>query len=116
MIGVGLVAFITILAASTTASINAAIDRGFAGDIVIDSGGGLSGGVSPALAQRHDGLPQVGRGQMRRGLAEVSATREMPAVDPATVFKIIEVGHPRVDRRPRRHRHRRLQGRRQGKH
>ena len=40
MIGVGLVSFITILAASTTASVNSTIDRSFAGDIVIDSGGG----------------------------------------------------------------------------
>ena len=35
MIGVGLVGFITILASSSTASVNSAIDRSFAGDIVI---------------------------------------------------------------------------------
>jgi putative ABC transport system permease protein len=39
MIGVGLVGFITILASSSTTSVNSAIDRGFHGDIVIDSGG-----------------------------------------------------------------------------
>ena len=50
MIGVGVVAFISVLTSSTTASINSTIDRSFAGDIVIDSGGGLSGGVDPALA------------------------------------------------------------------
>jgi putative ABC transport system permease protein len=47
MIGVGLVSFITILAASTTASVNSTIDRSFAGDIVIDSGAGLSGASAP---------------------------------------------------------------------
>ncbi len=52
MIGVGLVGFITILASSTTASVNSTIDRSFAGDIVIDSGAGLTGGIDPALAQR----------------------------------------------------------------
>ena len=50
MIGVGLVGFFTILASSSTASVNSAIDRSFAGDIVINSGGGLMGGVDPALA------------------------------------------------------------------
>ena len=50
MIGVGLVGFITILASSTTASVNSAIDHSFAGDIVIDSGAGMTGGIDPALA------------------------------------------------------------------
>ncbi len=52
MIGVGLVGFITILASSTTATVNSTIDRSFAGDIVIDSGAGLSGAIDPALAPR----------------------------------------------------------------
>ena len=48
MIGVGLIAFITILASSIKASINSSIDRTFAGDFVIDSGAGATGGVDPA--------------------------------------------------------------------
>ena len=59
MIGVGLVGFITIFASSTTASINASIDRSFAGDFVINSGAGTTGGVDPALAQKLNALPQV---------------------------------------------------------
>ena len=52
MIGVGLIAFISIFASSAKASINATIDRTFAGDFVINSGAGQSGGgVDPALAQ-----------------------------------------------------------------
>src|SRR5215469_3497635 len=58
MIGVGLVAFITILASSTTASNNATIDRTFTGDFVIDSGMG-GGGVDPALPAKLATLPQV---------------------------------------------------------
>ena len=50
MIGVGLVAFITIFASSTTASINATIDRSFTGDFVDRLRRRLRGGVDPGLA------------------------------------------------------------------
>ncbi|MGH9280051.1 MAG: ABC transporter permease, partial [Acidimicrobiales bacterium] len=59
MIGVGLVGFITILAASTKESINAAIDRAFTGDFVIDSGSGFVGGLDPSLAAQLNTLPEV---------------------------------------------------------
>ena len=90
MIGVGLVSFITILAASTTASVNSTIDRSFAGDIVIDSGAGLSGGVSPALAQQLNKLPQVSAATgIGIGAAEIFGKAEqISAVDPATAGKI----------------------------
>jgi putative ABC transport system permease protein len=94
MIGVGLVGFITILASSTTASINSTIDRSFAGDIVIDSGAGLSGGIDPALAQRLAQLPQVSAvAGVRGGLAEIfGAPEQIAAVDPQTIGKIFHVG------------------------
>ena len=69
MIGAGLVGFITIFASSTTASINASIDRSFAGDFVINSGAGTTGGVDPTLAQKLNALPQV-----------AAATGETPAL------------------------------------
>ena len=59
MIRVGLVGFFTIFVSSTKASINDAIDKGFTGDIVLDSGRGLTGGVDPGLAQRVAALPEV---------------------------------------------------------
>jgi len=59
MIGVGLVGFITIFVASTKESVYQAIDRGFTGDLVVDSGGGVAGGVDPSLAKRIAALPQV---------------------------------------------------------
>lgn len=94
MIGVGLVGFITILASSTTASINSTIDRSFAGDIVIDSGAGLTGGIDPALAQRLATLPQVSAvAGVRGGLAEIFGKPEqIAAVDPSTIGKIFHVG------------------------
>jgi putative ABC transport system permease protein len=94
MIGVGLVGFITVLASSTTASVNKTIDHSFAGDIVIDSGAGLTGGIDPALAQRLAALPQVSTvAGVRGGLAEIlGAPEQIAAVDPPTIGKIFHVG------------------------
>src|SRR5215467_12550318 len=94
MIGVGLVGFITILASSTTASVNSTIDRSFAGDIVIDSGAGLTGGIDPALASRLAKLPQVSTvAGVRGGLAEIfGAPEQIAAGDPQTIGKIFHVG------------------------
>jgi putative ABC transport system permease protein len=94
MIGAGLVGFITILASSTTASVNSTIDRSFAGDIVIDSGAGLTGGIDPALAPRLAKLPQVATvAGVRGGLAEIfGAPEQVAAVDPQTIGKIFHVG------------------------
>jgi putative ABC transport system permease protein len=93
MIGVGLVGFITILASSSTASVNAAIDRSFAGDIVIDSGGGLMGGVDPALARQLDTLPQVQAATgVAIGIAQVNGkVEQISAVDPVGSSQIFDV-------------------------
>ena len=93
MIGVGLVAFITILASSTTASVNATIDHSFSGDIVVNSGGGMMGGVDPALAGQLNKLPQVSAATgIGVGLAEILGKPEqLAAVDPAKAGKIFDV-------------------------
>jgi putative ABC transport system permease protein len=93
MIGVGLVGFITILASSTTASVNSTIDHTFAGDIVIDSGGGLMGGVDPALAQRLDKLPQVSAATgVAMGAAQINGkVEQVAAVDPRAAGQIFDV-------------------------
>ena len=113
MIGVGLVGFITILAASSTASVNSAIDRGFAGDIVIDSGGGLMGGVDPALALQLGKLPQVQAATgLAIGFAEVNGkVEQLSGVDPVAGSKIFDVSPSRVRSPGSAGRHRRLQGR-----
>ena len=93
MIGVGLVGFITIFVASTKASINDAIDKGFTGDIVLDSGGGLMGGVDPGLAQRIAALPEVAAASgLRQGLAQVDGKAVIvQAGDPNSIFDIMKI-------------------------
>ena len=93
MIGVGLVGFITILASSSTASVNSAIDRGFAGDIVVDSGGGLMGGVDPGLARKLGELPQVQAATgLAIGIAQVNGkVEQVSGVDPMAASKIFDV-------------------------
>ncbi|MFH7439424.1 hypothetical protein RA269_28660, partial [Pseudomonas syringae pv. tagetis] len=60
MIGVGLVAFITVFAASTKTSLAGSIRRNYRGDYVVDSGDytGTSG-MSPALAAELRQSPTV---------------------------------------------------------
>ena len=62
MIGVALVGFITIFAASTKESINVQVDRAFKADYVISTGSGFGGfgGFSPQLGDDVAKLPQVG--------------------------------------------------------
>jgi putative ABC transport system permease protein len=71
MIGVGLVSFITIFAASTKASFSNTVDEAFTGDFIATSGGGMAG-VSPEFTDRVNDLPEVETaGGVRAGLAEI---------------------------------------------
>jgi putative ABC transport system permease protein len=93
MIGVGLVGFITIFVASTKASINTAIDHSFVGDVVVDSGGGMMGGVDPGLARRVATLPQVaGATGLRAGVAQIDGKAVLvQAADPASMANTIKL-------------------------
>src|SRR5215472_12040039 len=94
MIGVGLIAFISIFASSAKASINATIDRSFAGDFVINSGAGASGGgVAPALAQRLNTLPQVAAatGERTGSMMIFGQPTMIAAVDPRSAGQIFNV-------------------------
>jgi putative ABC transport system permease protein len=97
MIGVALVGFITIFVASSKASVNSVIDRAFTGDLVVDSGAGqgqgLDGGIDPELALKLNSLPQIADASgIRVGAAQVDGkVVQMPAVDPATAFQIMDV-------------------------
>ena len=93
MIGVGLVAFITILASSTTASLDATVDQTFTGDFVINSGAGVAGGVSPALAQKLSALPQVAAatGESIGDMVIFGKVQTIAAVDPGTAGQIFNV-------------------------
>jgi putative ABC transport system permease protein len=84
---------ITILASSTTASITASIDRSFAGDFVINSGAGTTGGVDPALAQKLNALPQVAAatGESTGAAVILGKVEQITAVDPGTAGQIFNV-------------------------
>jgi putative ABC transport system permease protein len=94
MIGVGLIGFISIFASSAKASINATVDRSFAGDFVINSGAGSSGGgVDPALARRLNALPQVAAatGERFGSMVILGQPYMIAAVDPRTAGQIFNV-------------------------
>jgi putative ABC transport system permease protein len=93
MIGVGLVGFITIFVASSKASVNSGVDRAFTGDIVLDPGSGVLGGVNPGLAQSLSTVPEVAAATgIRQGIAQVNGKSILlQAVDPNTAFAIIKV-------------------------
>ena len=93
MIGVGLVGFITIFVSSSKASIDAVIDRNFTGDLVLDSGAGINGGIDPGMTAQLNTLPQVAAATgLRVGAAEVDgAVTQIVGVDPATAFQLVDV-------------------------
>jgi putative ABC transport system permease protein len=93
MIGVGLVAFITIFAASTKASFSKTIDDAFTGDFVITSPAGFgAGGLDPGLAKKLNEIPEVDKaGAIRVGLAEIDgSSKDLLGVSPET-FDLVDV-------------------------
>jgi putative ABC transport system permease protein len=93
MIGVGLVGFITIFAASAKTSINESIDKAFLGDFVVDSGTFGFGGLSPELEASLKTLPEVRAATgFRVGQAKINgATKFVGGVDPAAFGSIIDL-------------------------
>ena len=93
MIGVGLVTFITILAASTKTSIDAAIDRGFTGDFIVTSGGGMLGGVDRSLAERASAVDGVGAaaGLNLGSVKAAGSVTQVIGLDPDTTSGLIDV-------------------------
>jgi putative ABC transport system permease protein len=72
MIGVGLVGFITIFAASTKASFGNTVDKAFTGDFIVTSGQFGAGGLDPAFTARLNELPEVQTAAgIRAGMAEI---------------------------------------------
>jgi putative ABC transport system permease protein len=92
MIGVGLVSFITIFAASTKASFNNTVDRAFTGDFVATSGQNGVGGVSPDFTARVNELTEIDvAGGLRAGLAEIDGNPEQVLAPSREVFDIFDV-------------------------
>jgi putative ABC transport system permease protein len=91
MIGVGIVSFITIFAASAKASIGEIFDETFRGDLVIDTGSGF-GGLSPELAKDVGALPEVDvAGGFRFAQAEIDGEATAVVGAPPSVEELFDV-------------------------
>ena len=96
MIGVALVGFITIFAASAKESIAAQVDEGFKADFVISTGSGFGaafGGFSPQLATDISQLPQVGASSpLRINQAEFAGSSNFFAgIDPRSANEVFNL-------------------------
>jgi putative ABC transport system permease protein len=93
MIGVALVGFITILAASTKDSVSEAVDRSLRADYVVDSGAWDNGGFSPELATQLAQRPEVETVvPLRAAPVEIggSSTR-VTGLDTAAVDRVLDL-------------------------
>jgi putative ABC transport system permease protein len=101
MIGVGLVAFITVFVASLRASVETIIDDQVDADFLVNAGFGFAG-LSPELSERLADVPGVRAvGGVRGGPVEVfepdsdpadPPVRQISAVDPATGEELWDLG------------------------
>ncbi len=90
MIGVGLVGFITIVAASASTSIRGTVDKGFLGDLVVQSNAGIGGGLPPEVATEIAALPETSvAAAVRLGPAAVDGSGTLLyAIDAASFVQI----------------------------
>ncbi len=88
MVGVALVAFVTIFAAGLRGSIDRAVDRAFAGDLTVVDQSGF-GSTPPALAEAlrtTRGVGAVGAVRFSEGkVAGKKSTTSVSGIDPATI-------------------------------
>lgn len=86
MIGVGLVAMMTVFAASARMSSADAVDTALKGELIVDTQFGM-GGLSPDVARQIAALPEVDAVTPLRYMTATvgGAATEVTAVDPATV-------------------------------
>ena len=96
MIGVGLIAFFSIFAASATASVNHMIDTEFHGDYFVDSGQSSDNGagLSDAVVDRMRQMPGiVATLPVQLGDAELDGRAiQLPGMDVATLPRLGEIG------------------------
>jgi putative ABC transport system permease protein len=92
MIGVALVAFITVFAASAKSSVATSVDTAVKSDWIVTTQFGI-GGLSPSVAQRIETLPQVGAVTVLRYFdAKVNnAPTQATAIDPAHVERTLRL-------------------------
>jgi putative ABC transport system permease protein len=95
IIGVALVGFITVFAASAKASISHAVDQSFKSDYIIQTGGfGPGSGLSPSLAASIGKLPEVQTVTgVRLGDVGINGSRTTVAgLDPAAAGQLFDMG------------------------
>ncbi|MEO8694990.1 MAG: FtsX-like permease family protein [Acidimicrobiales bacterium] len=96
MIGVGLVGFITIFAASTKTSISSALGRDYLGTHVVESGAyDSTAGISPDLAaslRGRQGIEVVTASRVTRAEVDGMSRAEFFAFDATTVGRITDLG------------------------
>jgi putative ABC transport system permease protein len=88
LIGVALVALITVFAASAKTSIKSAVDTGMKSNFVVDTQFGM-GGLSPVVAHRIDALPETGSVTSLRftNAAIAGKSENLSGIDPSTVAR-----------------------------
>lgn len=93
MIGVGLVAFITILAGSTKASTRDAVDASLRADYVVDSGSWGFGGFGPSIEADLAALPEVETlSPLRSVPASIEgSTAQIMALDTAVASELMDL-------------------------
>jgi len=96
MVGVALIAVMSVLAASIKASVGSVIDKTMRADFVVNSGGQAGGqtGFSPALQRQLSALPQVASSTgIRAGAVRIhGGDRVVLAVDPTHIDDLFDVG------------------------
>ncbi len=94
-IGVALVAGVTVLASSLSASIEDTVAESFVGDVVLELGSSNGiGGFSPELTERAAELDEIETAaSLRVGQIEIDGDGDfLVAVDPETAFEIVDIG------------------------
>ncbi|HET6954410.1 MAG TPA: FtsX-like permease family protein [Acidimicrobiales bacterium] len=94
MIGLGIVSLFLVINASLRASLDDMVDNRFRGDVVIDSGTGITGGGLPGgIAEEVASLPEVSSASgIRFGFASIDGRTEgIGGLDPATAFDLFDV-------------------------
>ena len=92
-VGLGLVAFISVLAAGTKATIDQAVSRSFAGNLIVQnrsSGeGGIPGAIAPALRRVH-GVGEVSAIAFTKGRVRDLSQQGAPVIDEDSTLTAIE--------------------------
>lgn len=99
MIGVAVVSLFTVFGASLKATMDQTVSRSFAGDVAIStpSFGGGGSGLSPALAEAIERLPEVDTAVgLGSGVAEVAGQgRALTVTDPVALGRTFDLGQVR---------------------